>query len=200
MLEDGLSRAGKNLVMAWPGKIGEDFTPAGDRRELWFTRADVEDGPPARALRRSGRRRSRASGGSVGHGQTMLSTDVRGVEPAGMEMRGAAIAAGRPILEGDLAARRRVAVLGDGVRRRLLGRKRAASAPRSASAGSRSTVVGRLGPRRHATLARQRRRDRRTGHGSRSPRFFALDPRPGKDEDVIDSIFCASRAGKTTRR
>src|SRR5215470_15566017 len=42
MLEDGLSRAGKNLVQARAGHIGEDFTPAGDRRELWFTREDVD--------------------------------------------------------------------------------------------------------------------------------------------------------------
>ena len=74
MLEAGLSRAGKNLVMAWAGKIGEDYTPAGDRRELWFTRADVD------AVRRRVRLAEAVVGegrfwGAVSHGQTTLSTD-----------------------------------------------------------------------------------------------------------------------------
>src|SRR6185503_3136854 len=120
MLEAGLSRAGKNVVMAWPGKIGEDYTPAGDRRELWFTRADVEQ------VRRRVRLAEAVVGegrfwGPVGHGQTTLSTDVRGVDPASLEMHGTTIAVGRAILPGDLSHRRRVAVLGDRLRRRLLG-------------------------------------------------------------------------------
>src|SRR5690349_13684768 len=58
MLEEGLSRAGKNLVHAWPGQIGENFTPAGDRRELWFTREDVD------AVRRQSRLATMVAGES----------------------------------------------------------------------------------------------------------------------------------------
>jgi putative ABC transport system permease protein len=51
----------------------------------------------------------------------MLSRDVRGVEPRHMVLRGTRIAAGRAISQADLNSRRRVAVLGDGARKRLLG-------------------------------------------------------------------------------
>jgi putative ABC transport system permease protein len=51
----------------------------------------------------------------------MLSRDVRGVEPRHMALRGTRIAAGRAISPADLTSRRRVAVLGDGARKRLLG-------------------------------------------------------------------------------
>jgi len=186
MLEDGLSRAGKNLVMAWPGKIGEDYTPAGDRRELWFTRGDVEE------VRRRVRLADRVIGegrfwGPIGHGQTSLSTDVRGIEPASMEMHGAVIAAGRPILEGDLAARRRVVVLGDRVRRQLLGASGGVGATVRIR-GQSFEVVGIM-----ARVGSQLWRDNGAEMDDQAwiplTTFFTLDPRPGKDDDVIDRLL-----------
>src|SRR5262245_17876698 len=115
-LESGFSRAGKNLVQAWPGKIGENFTPAADRRELWFTTSDV-DAVRQRARLAVATAAESRFWGPVGHGQTTLSTDVRGVEPAVMDLRGVAIGAGRPITRADLRGRRRVAVLGERLRR-----------------------------------------------------------------------------------
>ena len=42
MLERGFFKAGKNMGEVWAGKVSEDFTPAVDRRYLWFTLEDVE--------------------------------------------------------------------------------------------------------------------------------------------------------------
>jgi putative ABC transport system permease protein len=119
-LEAGFNRIGKNVVHVWAGKIGEDFTPALDRRALWFTRDDVE------AVRRGVRNADLVLGESRGwysvtHGNTLLTGDVRGVEPRHMLVRGTRIAAGRPITRADLASRRRVAVLGEKARQKLLG-------------------------------------------------------------------------------
>lgn len=186
MLEAGLSRAGKNVVMAWPGKIGEDYTPAGDRRELWFTRADVD------AVRSRIRLAELVVGegrfwGSIGHGQVMLSTDVRGVELASMALHGTAIASGRPIVEGDLRQRRRVVVLGDRLRRRLLGPSGGVGATIRIR-GQSFRVVGVF-----ARVGTQLWRDNGAEMDDQAwiplTTFFTLDPRPGKDEDVIDRIF-----------
>jgi putative ABC transport system permease protein len=57
----------------------------------------------------------------VAFGQRALNVDLRGVEPEGMEIRGVPVARGRGISRSDVEHRRRVAVLGDSVRRRLLG-------------------------------------------------------------------------------
>jgi putative ABC transport system permease protein len=120
MIEDGFGRVGQNVVYVFAGKIGENFTPAHDRRELWLTREDVE------ALRAGLRGADLVLGESrgwyaVAHGETMLTRDVRGVEPAHLALRGVEVAAGRSISHADLAGRRRVALLGDKARRRLLG-------------------------------------------------------------------------------
>jgi putative ABC transport system permease protein len=120
MIDLGFNRVGRNLVTAFAGKIGEDFTPAHDRRELWFTRADVA------ALAASVVHADLVLPESRGWypvtaGEHMLSRDVRGVEPRHMALRGTRIAAGRAISTADLTSRRRVAVLGDAARRRLLG-------------------------------------------------------------------------------
>ena len=48
MTARGFDKTGKNLGQVWAGRIGEDFTPAVDRRELWFSWQDVL------AVRRSG--------------------------------------------------------------------------------------------------------------------------------------------------
>ncbi len=186
MLEAGLSRAGRNLVMAWPGKIGEDYTPAGDRRDLWFTRRDVDE------VRRRVRLAEKVIGegrfwGPIAHGQTTLSTDVRGVEPGSMDIHGSVIAAGRPILAGDLAARRRVVVLGDRVRRQLLGASGGVGA-NVRIRGQSFTVVGVF-----ARVGSQLWRDNGAEMDDQAwiplTTFFALDPRPGKDDDVVDRIL-----------
>ncbi len=186
MLEDGLSRAGKNVVLVWPGKIGEDYTPAGDRREIWFTRADVEQ------VRRRVRLAVTVVGegrfwGSVGHGQNTLAADVRGIEPASMDMHGTTIVAGRPILAGDLSARRRVVVLGDRLRRQLLGASGGVGATVRIR-GQSFEVVGLLG-----RVGSQLWRDNGAEIDDQAwiplTTLFTLDPRPGKDEDVIDRIL-----------
>jgi len=120
MIEDGFGRVGRNLVYVFAGKIGQNFTPAHDRRELWLTRKDVD------ALRAGLRHADAVLGESrgwyaVAHGETMLTRDVRGVEPAHLALRGVRVAAGRAISQADLDGRRRVALLGDKARRRLLG-------------------------------------------------------------------------------
>jgi len=110
LLEEGFNRAGKNFVQVWAGKIGEDFTPAVDRRLLWFTRDDVA------ALRAQSRYADLVLGESrdwmpVASRQKMLTRDVRGIEPELFEMRDVEMAAGRPLSRVDLALRRRVAVV-----------------------------------------------------------------------------------------
>jgi putative ABC transport system permease protein len=120
MLEAGFNRVGRNVVTVFTGKIGEDFTPAHDRRQLWFTRDDVD--ALAAAVRHADLVLPESRGWyPVTAGERMLSRDVRGVEPRHMTLRGTRIAAGRAISRVDLTSRRRVAVLGDGARKRLLG-------------------------------------------------------------------------------
>jgi hypothetical protein len=41
-LEDGFQRMGRDLAVTFAGRIGEQFTPASDRRELRLTRADAD--------------------------------------------------------------------------------------------------------------------------------------------------------------
>jgi hypothetical protein len=48
-LELGFFKAGRNMGEVWAGRVSEEFTPAVDRRFLWFTPDDVE------ALRRRAR-------------------------------------------------------------------------------------------------------------------------------------------------
>ncbi len=40
MLEHGFFKAGKNMGEVWAGRVSESFTPAVDRRYLWFNTAD----------------------------------------------------------------------------------------------------------------------------------------------------------------
>ncbi len=190
MLEDGFSRAGKNLVQAWPGKIGEDFSPAVDRRALWFTRAEVD------AVRRRSHLAVAVAGesrfwGRVGHGARTLSLDVRGVEPRELELRGATIAAGRPIAPDDVRRRRAVAVLGARARERLLG----------TAAGIGATIRVRGRPFRVVGVLRRVGTQLWRDNGDELDdqvwipitALFVLDPRPGKDDDVVDSILMRLR-------
>jgi putative ABC transport system permease protein len=120
MLEEGYTKVGKNLVQVWAGRIGEDFTPAADRRHLWFTRKHVD------LLRQKSRLADLAAGEVsrifvVSFGQKTQTTNVRGVEPVARELRGVSLESGRNLREGDLSRRSRVAVIGAKIRRELLG-------------------------------------------------------------------------------
>jgi len=120
MLDTAFQRAGKNLVQTWAGKISEDFSPAVDRRWLWYTQADVE------ALREraheldlvAGETRRFAPASFRGRA---LSLQVRGVEPEGEEIRDVPAASGRLITREDVTHGRRVVVIGHRARERLLG-------------------------------------------------------------------------------
>ncbi|MEM7410714.1 MAG: ABC transporter permease [Myxococcota bacterium] len=120
MLDRNFDKTGKNLGQAWAGRIGEDFTPAVDRRQLWFSWEDVL------AVRRRARIAERVSAERrhylpVAAGQRALNMEVRGVEPVGIEIRNVVVAAGRQIQPTDLDHRRRVVVLGQTARERILG-------------------------------------------------------------------------------
>jgi putative ABC transport system permease protein len=119
-LERGFFKAGKNMGEVWAGRVSEEFTPAVDRRYLWYTIDDVE------ALRRRARLPEVIGAESwemlpATYGQRAINLDIRGIDPEVMEIRGVRVAAGRGITRSDLDQRRRVVVLGDKTRRRLLG-------------------------------------------------------------------------------
>lgn len=119
MIERGFFKTGRNMGAAWAGRIGEEFTPAADRRYLWFDQEDLE------ALRRRSRRADIVGGelweiAAATHAGRARITDLRGMDPEAMQIRGVPLAAGRRITRGDLDHRRRVVLLGDEVRRLLL--------------------------------------------------------------------------------
>jgi len=120
MNEIAFERAGKNLLQAWAGRISEDFSPAADRRWLWYTQDDVE------ALRARARLPELVAGETRTHApavfqQRAMNFELRGVEPEGIAIRGAPLAAGRWITRSDVDHRRRVLVIGQRARERLLG-------------------------------------------------------------------------------
>jgi putative ABC transport system permease protein len=120
MLERGFFKAGKNMGEVWAGRVSEEFTPAVDRRYLWYTIDDVE------ALRRRARLPEVIGAESwemlpATYRQRAINLDIRGIDPEVMQIRGVRVAAGRGITRSDLDHRRRVVVLGDKTRRRLLG-------------------------------------------------------------------------------
>jgi len=190
MMEAGYSRAGKNLMQAWPGVIGEQFTPASDRRELWFTTADVT------AVRKQVRIIDAVAGESrmwstVVFREKTFSTDVRGVEPAQTELRGVRMAAGRGISRADLDLRRRVAVLGTEARRRLLG-ARGGIGSWIRIKGQPFQVIG-----IHAQVGTQLWRDQGEELDAQVwiplATFFAFGPRYGNDEDIVNTILLRLR-------
>ncbi len=127
MLDEGMSKIGKNAFFAGAGRIGEQFTPATDRRWLWLTRTDVE------VLRRRARLPDIVTSEcqawwSANHGQTSVLMDVRGIEPEMLAVRGVSVAAGRALTRADVDQRRRVALLGERARKKLLGPRRAIGA------------------------------------------------------------------------
>jgi len=193
MIDDGFSRTGRNVVYVHAGKIGENFTPAHDRRALWLTRKDVD------ALRAGLRLADLVLGESrgwypVSHGQVTLTRDVRGVEPAHMDLRGVAIAGGRAISEADLLGRRRVAVLGDTARRRLLGPEgRVGDTVRIR--GMPYEVIGFL---RHVGTQLSRDFDEIDQQvWIPLTALLAEGPRYGVDEDVLDMIVLRARDRQT---
>jgi len=120
MLEGAFFKAGKNMGEVWAGRISEDFTPAVDRRYLWYTIEDLE------TLRQRARLPVVIGGETeemlpAAYRQRALNVEVRGIEPEIMAIRGVPLAAGRGITRADVDHRRRVAVIGDTVRRTLLG-------------------------------------------------------------------------------
>jgi len=120
MLDTAFQRAGKNLVQSWAGRISEDYSPAVDRRWLWYTPADVV------ALRARVRESDLVAGEARTHAPAAyrgraLSFEVRGVEPEGEAIRDVPLASGRLISRADVEQRRRVLVLGQRARERLLG-------------------------------------------------------------------------------
>jgi putative ABC transport system permease protein len=119
-VERGLFKTGRNLGEIFAGQIGEQFTPAADRRHLWFGLDDLD------VLRRRARLPTLIAGEAwdvlpVSYRRRAINADVRGIEPEVATLRGVELAAGREIVRSDLDDRRRVAILGDRARRRLLG-------------------------------------------------------------------------------
>ena len=120
MTDRGLQKVGKNLVYIMAGRIGEDLAPADERRVLHLEMDDVD------AVRASARRVEVASAEVlqfmlVRYGAASRMTDVRGIEPAMQQLRGVTLAAGRFISSDDVRFQRRVAVIGQTARQRLLG-------------------------------------------------------------------------------
>jgi putative ABC transport system permease protein len=120
MTQRGLQKIGKNLVYVMPGRVGEDLSPAAERRYLTFDLDDVE------AVRASVRRAELVSAEIlmwmyVRYGATGRTADVRGIEADMQALRGSRLAAGRLISPDDVRFARRVAVIGQTARSRLLG-------------------------------------------------------------------------------
>jgi putative ABC transport system permease protein len=120
MTDRGIQKVGKNLVYIMAGRIGEDLSPADERRMLHLEMDDVE------AVRAAARRAEVASAEVLDfmlarYGAENRLTDVRGIEPAMRQLRGVSLAAGRFISADDVRFQRRVAVIGQTLRQRLLG-------------------------------------------------------------------------------
>lgn len=120
MVDRGFARAGRNMGQFWAGRIGEEFSPAVDRRELRFTWDDLH------AVRRQARLADLVAGEArryvtATYRQRSRNVDLRGVEPEGAAIRGPRVASGRAIARADLDHRRRIVVLGNTLHRELLG-------------------------------------------------------------------------------
>jgi putative ABC transport system permease protein len=186
MLETAYLRVGRNLLHVQAGNIGDDFSPASDRRLLWFTLDDVD------ALRERVRYSALVVPESqffkeVTYRQVATQLNVRGVVPDHLELRGVRVAAGRMITHDDVLHRRRVAVLADKARARLLGPHGGVGST-IRIAGQTFTVVGLLG--RVGTQLWQ------DGPGPIDDQLwiplttlFAFGPRYGGDAEIVDSIL-----------
>jgi len=144
LVERGLQKVGKNLVYVMAGRVGEELSPADERRQLHLEMDDVE------AVRQSARHIDRISADivnwfSVRRGATLRAVNVRGVEPSMRDLRGVAVAAGRFLNADDLRFQRRVAILGTMARERLFGPRPVLGQSFSIQ-GQRFTVIGVLDP------------------------------------------------------
>jgi putative ABC transport system permease protein len=118
MMELAFARAGKNMVFIVADKVKEDFSPAADRRFLWFIAEDVA------ALRRRAHTIDLVAGETSlfrvsSFGGRSASLNIRGVEPENFVIRGVQLGEGRAISRADGTLRRRVVVLGHTAQRRL---------------------------------------------------------------------------------
>ena len=192
MLDTAFQRAGKNLVQTWPGRISEDFSPAVDRRWLWYTPADVA------ALRARVRESDLVGAEARTHAPAAfrgraLSLEVRGVDPESQAIRDVPIASGRLISREDVEHRRRVLVVGHRTRERLLGADgRVGSWVRLD--GTPFQVVG--------VLARVGTQLSRDGAEIDDQLWvplsvhLALWPNPWVDEDMLSTIFTRAKDRK----
>jgi putative ABC transport system permease protein len=120
MTDTGLQKVGKNLVFIMAGRVGEDLSPADERRVLHLEMPDV-------AALRGAARRIEIAGAEIlmfmlaRHAAESRSVDVRGIEPVMQQLRGVSVAAGRFISAADVRFQRRVAVIGQTARQRLFG-------------------------------------------------------------------------------
>src|SRR6185503_1215884 len=85
-MEDTYQRVGRNFVSTWAGIVGEDFTPAADRRQLWLTQDDVV------ALRAGARRADLVLGEArrwslATFRQRALRVNLRGIEAPEVALR-----------------------------------------------------------------------------------------------------------------
>ena len=188
-LELGFFKAGHDMGEVWAGRVSEEFTPATGRRFLWFTPDDV-------AALRSRARLPALVGAEAwellpaAKGPRGLNVDVRGIEPEVMEIRGVPIAAGRGITRADVEHRRRVVVVGDLVRRRLLGPEEGLGA-RIRIGGIPFEVVGLL-PRVGTQLSADRMAIDEQVWVPIST-VFALWPRPWTEDPVVTKIVYRMR-------
>lgn len=118
MLEVAFARAGKNMIFVVADKLKEDFSPAADRRYLWFIAEDVE------ALRHRAHLVELVAGETTNFrmasfGSRSASLNIRGVEPENFAIRGVRIAEGRALSRSDGTLRRRVVVIGETAQKRL---------------------------------------------------------------------------------
>ena len=86
MVEHGFNNTGKNLGQIWAGRIGEEYTPAVDRRYLWISWEDVlVTRRRARIAELIGAEKRRYI--AVSANQKAFSMEVRGVEPVSQRIR-----------------------------------------------------------------------------------------------------------------
>lgn len=189
MLEEGMQKIGKNAVFVSAGQIGEEFTPATDRRRLWLTPDDVT------ALKRRARLPELITPESqrwvtASYGQKSVNLDVRGVEPEMVDLRVVRLAAGRNLNPDDVRHRRRVVLLGETARRRLLGPRRAVGSHIRLD-GRSFEVVGVL-----ARVGTQLSRDSsEIDEQAWIPltSFFTFPAKPGHEKEEVETIVLRVR-------
>lgn len=120
MIEQGVTKTGKNMAQVWAGHVSEEFTPAVDRRFLWYTMHDVA------ALRRRAQIPEAVGAEARQHlpvvsGPRSRSIDLRGMDLDAVAIRDVGVAAGRSLSPADQQHRRRVALIGDRARQQLMG-------------------------------------------------------------------------------